>query len=196
MSCALDPLDVSPRKVYPTFMAPKTHSVIDEITQHLKEGLEERFSAYAEQGQSLAGIGSAKDVARRMLEAVPLPGRWDEALGPFYGTSQVAKILGGVSRQAIADRRERRTLMGLKTADGVMVYPTFQFDDRNQVLPGLAEILQAFRASDVDDWTLAGWLVSPSKALRGQSVIQWLRSGGDLASALTLARDTARRFAS
>jgi hypothetical protein len=176
-------------------MMPKTHILIDEITQHLKQGLEERLSTYDEQGRSLKGIGSAKDVARRMLEAVPLLGRWDDALGPFYGTGQVAKILGGISRQAIADRRERRTLLGLKTADGVMVYPTFQLDDRNQVLPGLAEILQAFRASDVDDWTLAGWLVSPSKALRGQSVIQWLKNGGDLASALTLALDAARRFA-
>lgn len=176
-------------------MVPKTHTLIDEITQHLKQGLEERLATYDEQGRSLKGIGSAKDVARRMLEAVPLPGRWDDALGPFYGTGQVAKILGGVSRQAIADRRERRTLLGLKTADGVMVYPTFQFDDRNQVLPGLAEILQAFRASEADDWTLAGWLVSPSKSLRGQSVIQWLKNGGDLAAALTLARDAARRFA-
>ncbi len=176
-------------------MMPKTNTLIDEITQHLKQGLEERLSTYADQGQALKGIGSAKDVARRMLETVPLPGRWDDVLGPFYGTGQVAKVLGGVSRQAIADRRGRRTLLGLKTADGVMVYPTFQFDDRNQVLPGLAEILQAFRASDVDDWTLAGWLVSPFKVLRGQSVIQWLKNGDDPAAALTLARDAARRFA-
>ena len=63
------------------------------------------------------------------------------------------------------------------------------------MLPGLAEILQAFRASAVDDWTLAGWLVSPLKALQDQSIIQWLRSGGDLAPALALARDAARRFA-
>ena len=113
---------------------------------------------------------------------------WDDALGPFCGTGQVAKILGGVSRQAIADRRERRTLLGLKTAEGVMVYPTFQFDDRNQVLPGLAEILQAFRSSAVDDWTLAAWLVAPSKVLHGQSVIEWLRAGEDMEIVLKLAR--------
>jgi hypothetical protein len=101
--------------------------------------------------------------------------------------------LGGVSRQAIADRQEQRTLLGLKTADGVMVYPTFQFNDRNQFLPELAEILQAFRGSDVDEWTQAGWLVSPSQSLCGQSAIEWLRTGGDLASVLTLARDAARR---
>src|SRR5258706_15970942 len=123
-----------------------------------------------------------------MLEIVPIPSGWDDLRGPFYGTGQVAKILGGVSGQAIADRRERRTLLGLKTADGVMVYPTFQFDDRNQVLPGLAEILQAFRGSAVDDWTLAGWLVAPSKDLRDKPVIEWLRAGKDREVVLALAR--------
>src|SRR3954465_11322221 len=153
---------------------------IDKITQQVRAGLEERLSSYTEQGRSLEKIGRPEDVARRMLATVPEPSRWDDLLGPFYGGGQVAKLLGGISRQAVADRRERRTLLGLKTADGVVVYPTFQFDDRNQVLPGLAEILQAFRDSAVDDWTLAGWLVAPSKALRGQSVVQALRAGGDL----------------
>jgi len=176
-------------------MTRKAHALIDEITQHVKQGLEERLSPLDTPGRSLDGIGSPRDLARRMLEIVPVPSRWDDHLGPFYGTGQVAKILGGVSRQAIADRRERRTLLGLKTADGVMVYPTFQFDDRNQVLTGLAEILQTFRDSAVDDWTLAGWLVAPSKALGGQSVVQRLRAGVDLDVALGLARDAARRFA-
>jgi hypothetical protein len=174
-------------------MTRKAHALIDEITQHVKQGLEERLSPFDDApGRSLDGIGSPRDLARRMLEIVPLPSRWDDLLGPFYSTGQVAKILGGVSRQAIADRRERRTLLGLKTADGVMVYPTFQFDDRNQVLPGLSEILQAFRDSAVDDWTLAGWLVAPSKALCDRTVIEWLREGEAREVALALARSFAR----
>jgi hypothetical protein len=173
-------------------MTRKAHALIDEITQHVKEGLEERLSPFDAPGRSLDGIGSPRDLARRMLEIVPITSRWDDLLGPFYSTGQVAKILGGVSRQAIADRRERRTLLGLKTADGVMVYPTFQFDDRNQVLPGLAEILQAFRDSAVDDWTLAGWLVAPSRDLRGKTVIEWLRAGKDREVVLSLARKFAR----
>jgi hypothetical protein len=176
-------------------MTRKATALIDEITHYVKQGLEERLSGYSDEGGALDQVGSAREVAQRMLEIVPLPSRWDDVLGPFYGTAQVAKILGGVSRQAVADRRERRTLLGLKTADGVVVYPTFQFDEANRVLPGLAEILQSFHGGDVDGWTLAGWLVSPSKALQGQSVIQWLRSGGELAPALALARDAARRFA-
>jgi hypothetical protein len=171
-------------------------TLIDKITRQVREGLAERFSSFAEQGQSLAGIGEPEDVARRMLATVPSPSRWDDLLGPFYSGAQIAELLGGISRQAVADRRERRTLLGLKTADGVVVYPAFQLDSRNQILPGLSEILQGFRGSGADDWTLAGWLVSPLAFLNGRSVVQAIRDGEDLKLLLALARDTARRFSS
>ena len=85
-----------------------------------------------------------------MLQAVPTASRWNDLVGPFYSAGQVAKVCGGVSRQALADRRERRTILGLKTADGAIVYPTFQFDEKNRVLSGLPEVLQCFRGVDVD----------------------------------------------
>jgi hypothetical protein len=129
-----------------------------------------------------------------MVGAIPEPSRWDDLLGPYYTTAKVSQILGGVSRQAVADRRERRTLLGLKTADGVLVYPAFQFDEKNEVLAGLPEVLQAFRGSGADDWTLAGWLRSPSRALEGHSPVEWLASGGDPEAAFRIARGAARRF--
>jgi hypothetical protein len=122
------------------------------------------------------------------------PSRWDDSLGPFYTTAQVAMLWNGVSRHAVSDCRERLTLLGLKTTDGVIVYPTFQFDEFNKVLVGLPEVLQCFRSSGVDDWTLAGWLISPSRILEGRSAVEWLRLGLDLEPILRLARDTARRF--
>lgn len=177
-------------------MAPSSATaLIQEITEHLRHGLEERLSAYAEQGRSLKEIGPARELARRMLEAVPVPSRWDEVLGPFYSTSQVTKLFGGISRQALDDRRKRHTILGLKTADGVLVYPSFQFDEQSRVLRGLPEVLQCFRqVSDADDWTLAGWLVSPLRPLGGESVVQWLRHDKDIQPVLALARDTARRM--
>jgi hypothetical protein len=171
-------------------------ALIDRINQLVREGLEERFTSFADGGHSLEGIGQPEDVARRMLATIPAPSRWDDLLGPFYSGSQVAKILGEISRQAVADRRERRTLLGLKTADGVIVYPTFQFNHRNEVLTGLPEILQCFRAGGVDDWTLAGWLVSSMTALGGRSVVEAIRDGEDRKLLLALARDAARRFSS
>lgn len=167
---------------------------VDQVTAHLRRGLEERLSQYVEHGHSLTEIGSAEELADRMLQAVPTVSRWDDLLGPFYSTAQVAKICGGISRQALADRRERRTILGLKTADGVIVYPSFQFDGTNRVVSGLSDVLQCFRDVDADDWTLAGWLVSPLRALGGQSVMDWLRAGGEPEPVLALARDAARRF--
>lgn len=173
---------------------PIATAFIEKVTAHLRRGLEERLSTYVEHGRSLEEMGSAEELAERMLQAVPEVSRWDELLGPFYGTNQVARMCGGISRQALADRRERRTILGLKTADGVVVYPSFQFDEQNRVLTGLSEVLQCFKGVDVDDWTLAGWLVSPSRSLGGRSAVQWLREGRHPETVLTLARDAARRF--
>jgi hypothetical protein len=171
-----------------------TVTYIDEVAHYVRRALEKRRSSYARHGRSLEDIAPAEELARRMVEVVPEPSRWDDLLGPFYSTGQVSKLLGGVSRQAVADRRDRRTLLGLKTADGVIVYPAFQFGERNEVLAGLPDVLQCFRDSGVDDWTLAGWLVSPSRTLEGRSAVEWLRQGFDPEPVLHLARDAARRF--
>jgi hypothetical protein len=164
---------------------------IDRVTEHLKRGLEERLSSLGGREQSLE---EAERLAERMLDAVPMTSRWDDRLGPFYSTGKLARLWGGVSRQAVADRRERRTVLGLKTADGALVYPTFQFDERNRVLAGLPEVLQCFRGVPVDGWTLASWLVAPLRSLERSSVIDWLRAGRELEPVLTLARDAARRY--
>lgn len=168
---------------------------LERVTAHIRDALESVAADYEERGRSLRELGSAKEIAARMLATVPSPSRWDEALGPFYSTSKVAQILGSVSRQAIADRRKRRTLLGLRTADGVFVYPVFQFDDRNEVLDGWSDVLQAFDPNDVDDWTLAAWLAAKRKALDGLSVVEWLRSGRPKETVLSLARAQAARYA-
>ncbi len=131
---------------------------------------------------------------QRTVETIPEPSRWEDLLGPFYTVSTVSKLLGDVSRQAVANRRARRTLLGLRTADGVVVYPAFQFDEHNGTLPRLPDILQCFRNTGVDDWTLAGWLVAPSRSLEGHSVVDWLRQGREIEPALGTALDAARRF--
>ncbi len=150
---------------------------------------------YAGQGRSLADLGPPREVAARMVATLPSPSRWDELLGPFYGPGQVARVLGNVSRQAVADRRQRRTLLGLKTADRHWVYPLFQFDRHNRVLAGLPALLRILGDSAVDDWSLAGWLVSPLRSLGGRSAIEWLRQEREPETLLEVAEDAARRFA-
>ena len=60
-----------------------------------------------------------------------------------------------------------------------LVYPAFQFE-RERVLPGLAEVLQCF-GDGAEEWTVAAWLVSPSRSLGGRSPVEWLRDGRDRA---------------
>lgn len=163
------------------------------VAQKVLERLGELEARYGEQGRSLADLGSADDLAERMVATVPAPSPWGE-LGPFYSTTRVARLLGGVSRQAIADRRRRGTILGLRTADGDWVYPDFQFDDHQTVLEGLPGIWKLLRATGVDEWTLASWLTSPMRSLGDRSPIDWLRRGEDRATLVALARDAAHRF--
>jgi hypothetical protein len=121
--------------------------------------------------------------------------RWNDILGPFYSADQVVKIWGGVSKKTLADWRGQSAVLGLETTDGFIVYPTFQFDEKNRVLRGLPEVLQCFHGINVDDWTVAGWLVSPSRALGSRSVVDWLRLNRELEPVLVLARESAWWFA-
>ncbi len=168
---------------------------LDETTAEVRSALRKRLSTYRRQGRDWRELGSARQLSQKMLATIPEPSRWDEIIGPFYSVRQMSRLLGGISRQALADRRERRTLLGLKTADGVVVYPCFQLDEHHRVVAGLPEVLRCFRAEEVDEWTIAGWLVSSQRALDAQSPIRWLQLGKDRETVVALARDASRRFA-
>jgi hypothetical protein len=45
-------------------------------------------------------------------------GALEEAVGLFYDTAGVAALLGGVSKQAVAARRKKRTILAVKTVEG------------------------------------------------------------------------------
>src|SRR5690606_2543541 len=51
-----------------------------------------------------------------------------ELIGPVYDTRGVGRLTGW-KRQQIADRRDRGTILALRTSDDVWVYPVFQFED-------------------------------------------------------------------
>jgi hypothetical protein len=167
---------------------------LDAVMEQLKHNLERTRRAYRGQNRNISELGSPEALARRMAATIPLPSPWDEALGPFYGTGQVRRLLGGITRQAVDDRVRRRRLLALRTADGRYVYPTFQFDPQGRVLSGLSQVLRTFSKDAVDGWTLAGWLRARQRQLSGSNVVDWLKSGGDEELVLGLAREAAERF--
>jgi hypothetical protein len=168
---------------------------VARVSAQISAGLARRVDALHEQGHQPDALGDPDDLAARMLAAVPEPSPWTE-LGPFYGTSGLARALGGVSRQAVEERRRRRTVLALRTADGVWAYPAFQLDDRNRVVRGLAAVLGRFRPRTPDDeWMVASFVAAPQPGLGNRSIVDHLRSGGDLADVLALANERASRWA-
>jgi hypothetical protein len=176
--------------------AAREQAYVTRVSATVAEGLRARADTLRQQGRAMADLGSPEEVAARMLATLPEPSPWRE-LGPFYSTKGVARVLGGVTRQAVDERRRRRRILALRTEDGVWVYPAFQLDDRNRVAPGLAEVLQCFDADVVDEWTVASLLRSPQASFGGASIIEALRRGSpSLPAIVDLCRTTNRRLAS
>lgn len=163
-------------------------AVAAAVQQRLAE-LERRYRRH---GRSLSDLGSPEELAARMVAAVPEPSPWDQLVGPVYTTGKVTALLG-VSRQAVAERRSRRSILALETSDGAVVYPAFQFH-QGALLPGLPKLLRRFPLETVDGWTLAAWLVAPQPGLEGRSVVEWLREGGDPGPVEALAAEQAARY--
>lgn len=153
-----------------------------------------------------AGLAPA-ELARRMLSVAPVPAptnRMAEQVGPeFLDTNGVSVMLAKpgaepVSKQAVEQRRKRRSLLALQTSDGRWIYPTWQFRDHG-VIPGLSEVLVAFdrdsrEPAPFSTWSIGTWLTTPLDDLGGATAVQWLGAGADCEHLLKLARDTANRW--
>lgn len=100
------------------YLVEPAHPYPEQVADLVLRELGDLEARYAERGRSLSELCPPEELAERMVATVPLPSPWGE-LGPFYSTGKVARLLGGISRQAIADRRKRGTLLGLQTIDGV-----------------------------------------------------------------------------
>ncbi len=158
-------------------MPPRTASAsnaerwADDVTRLVAEGLRRLVD-------DDTGLGPPAEIAARMLAAVPARSGWN-ALGPFYSTTGVARILGGISRQAVEDRRRRHRLIALRTADGAWVYPLFQFDRANRPIPAVVDAHRRLTAGRIDPWTAASALLGPQPELGGRSILEHLAAGGD-----------------
>jgi hypothetical protein len=183
------------RRAANTAAATAVDPYVARVSARVSAELSRRVDALRSQGHSPDDLGDPDALAARMLAAVPEPSPWAE-LGPFYSTAGIARVLGGVSRQAVEERRRRRTILALRTAEGTWVYPAFQLDERNRVVRGLAEVLDRFRPQTPDDeWMVASFLAAPQPALGDGTIVDHLRAGGDLAPVLDLADERAARWA-
>jgi hypothetical protein len=102
---------------------------------------------------------------------------WERHIGPLYSTRQVRELMGIGSRQAISERVKRRRLLSVPGADGNPRFPAFQFAGRRP-LPGLGQILDAFRDAAESPYTVASWFVTPDPLLDDRPPAVWLRESG------------------
>jgi hypothetical protein len=114
---------------------------------------------------------------------------WTEEVGPFLETEGVSKVLDGVSRQAVSQRVRAGRLLALRTGNGRLVYPLWQFR-HGGLLPALAEVL-ATAGLDAErpttGWTIASWLCTVDPELGGSP--RELLAAGRAERVLAAARD-------
>ncbi len=119
----------------------------------------------------------------------PLP----DLVGPVF-TSGGAQSVLGISRQQLADRRQRGTIIAARTSDGRWVYPVYQFRE-GELRADVREVLDTLRAGGAPDpWSLALWFPTDKVALGGVSPLKLL-DAGRADDVLAHAASTASRWA-
>lgn len=144
-----------------------------ELLRSVERRLEQRATELAVQGRSLRSLGDLDELAARMVAALPSVHPYDTAFGPFYDTTGLASWLA-VTRQALADRVRRGTLLACRTAEGHLLYPVLQFGRNAEVRPGVVDAVGILGRAGADGWTIATWLTTPSPVFSGQSAVDHL----------------------
>lgn len=144
-----------------------------ELLNAVERRLEQRATELAVQGRSLRSLGDLDEMADRMVAALPSVHPYDTAFGPFYDTTGLAAWLG-VTRQALADRVRRGTLLACRSAEGHLLYPVLQFGRNAEVRPGVVDAVGILGRAGADGWTVATWLTTPSPVFAGQSAVDHL----------------------
>lgn len=156
-----------------------------ELLAAVERELDTRAAELAVQGRSLRSLGDLDELAARMVAALPSVHPYDTSFGPFYDTAGLAQWLG-VSRQALADRVRRGTLLACRTAEGHLLYPLLQFGRGGEVRPGVVDAVGILARAGADGWTIASWLTTPTEVFDGQSAVDHLVLHRSRASAVQL----------
>lgn len=149
-----------------------------DVSAIVRDELDRRARAMRAAGHDPSALGSPAEMAQRMLATLPEPSAWN-ALGPFYSARGVAQLLGGVTRQAVEDRRKRGAIIALQTAEGTWVYPMFQFGADNQPVRAIVQAHRRLAVGRTDAWSAAAILIGRQPELGGRSIAEHLRTGGD-----------------
>lgn len=158
-------------------------SFVDRAAVAFRERLAELVASYGLPAEEPEPLGE-----RASLDAAAAA-VWTDEVGPFLETEGVSKVLDGVSRQAVSQRVRAGRLLALRTGNGRLVYPLWQFR-HGALLSGLTEVL-ATAGLDPErpstGWILASWLCTDDPELDGAP--RELLAAGRVEPVLAAARD-------
>ncbi len=140
----------------------------------------------------LATLGSVDEVAETMVSQLPANHPFDKAIGPFYDVTGAAHRMH-VSQEIVQARARNHEVLACPTAEGDVVFPTFQFASDGTTLPGLDHVLTALAAGTQDRWQVALWLTTPNEQLKGHTPSEALKEGAS-AAVQKVAEQTADRW--
>ena len=112
-------------------------------------------------------------------------------IGAVYDTAGVQTLLGGVSDEVLATRRQAHTIIAMQTSDQRWVYPAFQFAG-DDVDPALVPAIRALRGAPA--WSAALWFVTPNPDLGAATPVEWVRDGGATDALVVSAGATVREW--
>src|SRR5690625_2460301 len=87
--------------------------------------------------------------------------RLNARFGPFFTRARVKQILN-ITDAALDELITAYHLLAPVTADGVQVFPKFQFDtEQKQAREHLRPLLEILLGSGADPWAITFWLTAP-----------------------------------
>lgn len=151
------------------------------------EGLQVTDTAIRELGRRVAEGRMAGDEAVAFIDALLTSGvvgtqaesqvaALDERTGPFFDAASLLGLLQ-VSAAALTALVQNGDVFAVVSAEGLPLYPAFQFDETGQPLPRLREVLAQLDPARTDPWGDAVWLNAPGDELDGMSQAAALRNG-------------------
>jgi hypothetical protein len=129
------------------------------------------------------------------LSADPRANELAAFLGPFWSATKAREALRVGSRQAMESRRKSGALLGLRTSDGAIVYPVWQFRRSAgvvEVRPPLVPMLRTLK--HYDPWTVGVLLRTPAPELETLTPLDWARAGRSPEALRVLACVVAREW--
>ena len=172
----------------------------EDVSVHDTLELPSRIARHSAEQYAQAHVAppTAMEVAERFSTLV-LPTSVNnpmvELLKPFWSSAKLQQEFKA-SRQALDSRMRVGSLLGLKTGDGQLVFPAFQFirDTKGglKVRPGVIDMLKIVRTSEgYEPWTFATLLRTPAPEREDLTPIEWMRDSDQDQRAL---RDLALRW--